>query len=125
MRHPLPATLLLLYLGGFLLIVASIIALERSGLSGPVYHVLVVVLVVLFWGHQMYFVRRAVAHFAMARQAVGRCCGCTYELKGLVPDDDGCTVCPECGAAWRLPAGPDGADRARHARVSPRTTEEQ
>lgn len=30
------------------------------------------------------------------------CPACGYNLKGLEPQDDGCTVCPECGAAWRL-----------------------
>jgi len=34
---------------------------------------------------------------------VGRCPSCGYELRALPPADDGCTVCPECGAAWRLP----------------------
>jgi len=33
------------------------------------------------------------------------CCpSCGYELTGLPVDeeiDDGCTVCPECSAAWR------------------------
>lgn len=27
------------------------------------------------------------------------CPGCGYDLKSLVPAGDGCTVCPECGAA--------------------------
>jgi hypothetical protein len=34
--------------------------------------------------------------------ALGRCPCCNYELTQLPPEDDGCTVCPECGAAWRL-----------------------
>ena len=33
-----------------------------------------------------------------------RCCPeCSYSLSGLECEADGCTVCPECGAAWRLP----------------------
>lgn len=32
-----------------------------------------------------------------------RCPVCTYNLSGLECEADGCTVCPECGAAWRLP----------------------
>lgn len=29
------------------------------------------------------------------------CLACRYELAGIPPaDSDGCTVCPECGAAW-------------------------
>jgi len=31
------------------------------------------------------------------------CIGCVYSLEGLVAEPDGCTVCPECGAAWKLP----------------------
>jgi hypothetical protein len=35
--------------------------------------------------------------------AIGRCRACDYTLESLTPDPDGCTTCPECGAAWRLP----------------------
>ena len=31
-----------------------------------------------------------------------RCPSCAYDLATLTPEPDGCTVCPECGAAWRL-----------------------
>jgi len=30
----------------------------------------------------------------------GRCGSCGYELAGLLPEEDQCFVCPECGAAW-------------------------
>lgn len=33
--------------------------------------------------------------------AEGICASCAYSLEGLVPEDDGCVVCPECGGAWR------------------------
>jgi len=44
------------------------------------------------------------------------CLACITDLTGVGPDTDGCTTCPECGAAWRLardappasPAPPDG-----------------
>jgi hypothetical protein len=32
----------------------------------------------------------------------GFCAACINDLTGLTPEPDGCTVCPECGAAWRL-----------------------
>jgi len=32
----------------------------------------------------------------------GHCLRCLYSLRGIPPQKDGCTVCPECGAAWRL-----------------------
>lgn len=33
----------------------------------------------------------------------GLCAGCRYSIAAISPDPDGCTVCPECGAAWKLP----------------------
>ncbi len=33
---------------------------------------------------------------------LGHCAVCDYPLDGLVAEADGCTVCPECGAAWRV-----------------------
>lgn len=37
------------------------------------------------------------------RLAAHRCCfACEYDLDGLQPESDGCTVCPECGGAWKL-----------------------
>ena len=32
------------------------------------------------------------------------CPQCTFDMSGAQLHDDGCIVCPECGAAWRLPA---------------------
>jgi hypothetical protein len=32
-----------------------------------------------------------------------RLCLCGYDIDGLGTEPDGCVVCPECGAAWRLP----------------------
>ncbi len=32
-----------------------------------------------------------------------RCPSCAYDLSATSPDPDGCTTCPECGAAWRMP----------------------
>ena len=33
------------------------------------------------------------------------CLACMQDLSGLAPQDDGCVVCPECGAAWRVERG--------------------
>lgn len=43
----------------------------------------------------------------------GRCAACAFSLRGIVPEADGCTVCPECGCAWQVqkPAITDGKDR--------------
>lgn len=31
-----------------------------------------------------------------------RCASCLYPLHDLPLESDGCTICPECGAAWKL-----------------------
>ncbi|MBX3323084.1 MAG: hypothetical protein KF757_08860 [Phycisphaeraceae bacterium] len=43
--------------------------------------------------------RREFARFTKAEPA---CLVCGYELVGLAAEHDGCTVCPECGGAWRV-----------------------
>ncbi|MEM1422933.1 MAG: hypothetical protein AAGH64_02910 [Planctomycetota bacterium] len=35
------------------------------------------------------------------------CVACLFELEDFPPEPDGCTVCPECSAAWRLTAPQD------------------
>ena len=37
---------------------------------------------------------------AMTR--AGCCPSCAYRVSDCEPEPDGCTVCPECGGAWRL-----------------------
>lgn len=32
----------------------------------------------------------------------GKCAACKYPVSNLEAASDGCTVCPECGAAWKL-----------------------
>lgn len=34
-----------------------------------------------------------------------RCPTCDYVLHAVTAQPDGCTVCPECGAAWKIPEG--------------------
>ncbi len=36
-----------------------------------------------------------------------RCPSCAYNLAGISAQPDLCTLCPECGAAWRLPERKD------------------
>jgi hypothetical protein len=48
---------------------------------------------------------------AAALLSEGRCPSCAYRLAAIRAGPDGVTVCPECGAAWRLsrnhaPTGP-------------------
>lgn len=39
----------------------------------------------------------------------GLCAACGYDLGGVQSAIDGCTVCPECAAAWRFPEADSGA----------------
>ncbi|MCH7546932.1 MAG: hypothetical protein IID30_11085 [Planctomycetes bacterium] len=42
--------------------------------------------------------------FPKAVLGFGHCPACLYDLQQLAPvESDGCTVCPECGGAWKLP----------------------
>jgi hypothetical protein len=51
--------------------------------------------------------RLLVPRLAFKLRSLGFCASCGYDLRSLTPAPDGCTVCPECGAAWRLPAVDD------------------
>ncbi len=56
-----------------------------------------------------YFVQKRQASLrASAAVEMGFCGGCGYKLAGLEREEDGCVVCPECGAAWKsvLSSGP-------------------
>lgn len=44
--------------------------------------------------------RRGAVPAAQALIAAGLCPKCAYSLHGLPVEQDGCTVCAECGAAW-------------------------
>lgn len=48
----------------------------------------------------------AIAGFLAER----RCPCCLYDLVGCQREQDGCGVCPECGAAWRRPPALPPAD---------------
>ncbi len=43
-------------------------------------------------------------HAKRAVLSIGYCPSCTYKIAGLNSESDGCTVCPECSAAWKLPS---------------------
>ncbi len=64
---------------------------------------LVVSLMYLTWPGRRTRVERG------ARLRDGVCAACEYGLGGLAVEDDGCVVCPECGAAWRLGESGDSA----------------
>ncbi len=54
--------------------------------------------------------RASILPVASLLAAFCRCGGCAYRLDEIMPEPDGCRVCPECGAAWH---------KDRHTFVSP------
>ncbi len=100
----------------FVCIVAGFTLLRfKSGGLGRAYDVpdwafvliLGVVVAVFAWSVWPGRVGRTVARDRVAR---GSCGSCGYWIRGLRIEGDGCTVCPECGSAWRI-----AADRAGSA----------
>lgn len=49
----------------------------------------------------------------------GRCPACNYTLDNLTPAPDLCTLCPECGAAWRLPPQPSPVNNSAQPTPEP------
>jgi hypothetical protein len=47
------------------------------------------------------------------------CACCSYDLADLKPEPDGCTICPECGAAWDLRSAPDSPPEAKPPEYPP------
>ncbi len=41
-------------------------------------------------------------HGQAAILRAGLCPACVYQIGDIPAESDGCTVCPECGAAWRM-----------------------
>ena len=77
----------------------------RNGASNPFAVPIVVVvayamLVVAWWTDTRTF-RRMTAECATLPPS---CVCCAYDLAGVPVAQDGCTVCPECGAAWDFDA---------------------
>lgn len=58
----------------------------------------------LFWFGYMNrpMTDRAVIRAALAVLGERWCASCGYTLRESEPESDGCTVCAECGAAWKV-----------------------
>lgn len=112
MRPHLPWLIALYVIAvGALPVVSSVV--DKGSLSAAAWVVLVVFWVgvpAVLWRIDQRRWRREVR--VLPGLAPG-CLACMYDLAGVPTADDGCTVCPECGAAWDLP-GIDlpGIDRA-------------
>lgn len=58
----------------------------------------------------MWAIEHALARWRLkgALVSAGYCACCLTSMRDQSPQSDGCTVCPECGAAWRLDSGYSG-----------------
>ena len=90
---------------GFALWLASLAALHgREGLAAWIALGTFIGMILLFSLNERWITARRIAGLLK----IGHCGCCLYSLEGLLPAKDGCRVCPECGAAWRL--GPADGD---------------
>lgn len=55
-------------------------------------------------GYLSFYAWRSPSHAIRAMTDAGLCPSCAYRIDGLGPEPDGCIVCPECGAAWKIHA---------------------
>lgn len=74
------------------------VAVQAIGLFGPLAVLLIVSAAsVLFTAARVWM-----PGVARAWLSEGRCPSCRYPIDTLDAEADGCTVCPECGSAWRV-----------------------
>lgn len=60
----------------------------------------------LFLSAIIYGVYSRPPKFRDAMAEMRRCPSCTYTLAAIEVQLDGCSICPECGTAWKLPKTP-------------------
>ncbi|TVQ31829.1 MAG: hypothetical protein EA376_07510 [Phycisphaeraceae bacterium] len=48
-------------------------------------------------------------HFTFVALCGENCPACGQCIADMTPESDGCTICPECGGAWRVPGKIEGA----------------
>ena len=95
-------------------IVIAVPDLRRLWLARPTVSCIVLAVVVLIPYSMLTLPRaRYRAHRRRILLHEGLCAGCAYSLRSLVAESDGCTVCPECGSAWRLGKGVSVAEFGR------------
>lgn len=76
---------------------------SRAMSDGVLFISVVVVVFALFWavlGHRLRASR--CSELLSAARKYKRCPACCYDLGVCVAAADGCTVCPECGGAWKV-----------------------
>ncbi len=83
----------------FMGILVALLVIPGLGYRPGMFALPPLVVVVFLWSGRRY-VRDGYHRVFLAKEY---CPSCGYRLLGAPPEGDGCTVCPECGAAWRLP----------------------
>lgn len=73
-------------------------AIQLLGLLGPLLITVALLLAGLVFSASRIWMP-AVARYWLS---TGQCASCRYELARVEPASDGCVVCPECGAAWKI-----------------------
>ncbi len=73
-------------------------AILAIGVAGSLY--------VLWWVYRLtlrkWRLRQRAGRVVAQWLKTGRCASCGYSLQVIAVEQDGCKVCPECGAAWNL-----------------------
>jgi len=83
----------------FMGILVALLVIPRIGYQPAMFALPPLVVVVFIWSGRRYL-RDRYHRVILAKEY---CPSCGYRLVAAPPEGDGCTVCPECGAAWRLP----------------------
>ena len=82
---------------------------EENSLGWSVFNITVGVTLIVAGLSHRYFEQRALHKLTGRRHLLPRLCPqCHYDLSGVPQESDGCTLCPECGAAWNLWDFPKG-----------------
>lgn len=99
--------LLLWFLPGMLILVGCIATLSFLGVVIPSWLNWLIYVVTFPLGFlSLRFFKVSILKWqAGCLVAINRCASCGYNLQKLPTADDGCTICPECGAAWKLQRG--------------------
>ncbi len=85
------------------------VALSMAGLFDTKLAVVSLIALVCVCIGQIFFPGRTFARkLSKWRLGRGACAACGYALEGVLAEQDGCAVCPECGAAWKLGSSHEG-----------------
>jgi hypothetical protein len=81
-------------------------ALDWDSLFSPLWFMTTAFMFVFYGSFMGIFIKltawNSVEHAKHAVLSIGHCPSCTYRLFDIEEEADGCTVCPECGGAWKL-----------------------